>query len=337
MIASQAYTENQVSIFGDLTRKTAVVLFAGGGGACLGLKWAGFDVISAINHNAHAIALHTLNFPDTQHFREDVRSVHPVKAMRGRRVDLIWMSPDCRHFSIAKGSSPVTDSVRSLADSIWTYLDEMMPAMLLLENVKEFLTWGPTRDGKPIKERAGEYFKAWIARLEAYGYVVDWRILAACDYGVPTSRQRLYLVARRDRQAIVWPKPTHGYGLLPYHTANECIDRSIPWSRDLSVKPLTSMHRVEHGLKNRGKDFLISYYGTGLSNSLQEPMPTVTTKDRFGLISWPYFRMLTPKELASAMGFPESYKWIGSPVEQKARIGNAVCPKMAEVITRANT
>ena len=324
------------TLFGDLNKLAALVLFAGAGGACLGLEEAGVQVVSAVNHNDHAIQMHAANFPDTKHFRESVYDVSLDTCGRGRSINVIWMSPDCRHFSIAKGSSPVSDSVRSLADSIWRYLVAFKPDILLLENVKEFLTWGPVLNGKPIKEHSGKGFRDWVHRLELYGYNVEWRILSACDFGVPTSRERLYLVARRDGKAICWPEPTHGPGLLPYRTAADIIDWSVPWSRDLVSNPLSKMHRVEHGLKYRGDRFLVSYYGTGLSNSLKDPLPTVTTKDRFGLVSWPYFRMLTPRELARAMGFPESYKLIGSPVEQKARIGNAVCPQMAQAIMKVN-
>lgn len=192
--------------------------------------------------------------------------------------------------------------------------------------------------GRPIPERKGEFFRTWCAALEALGYAIEWRILKACDYGVPTSRRRVYLIARRDGRPIRWPDPTHGPGLEPYRTAAECIDWSIPWGRNLLDSPLRpdSMSRVSAGRAATDGPFLVVYYGTGTWASIDEPLQTVTTVDRFGLCVWPMFRMLQPRELARAMGFDDSYILEGTKAEQVARIGNAVCPGMARALVEVN-
>jgi DNA (cytosine-5)-methyltransferase 1 len=318
------------------------------------------------------------------------------------------------------------------------------------ENVAEFEDWGPLdKRGKPIKARKGETFREWVRALEALGYTVERKTLRACDYGAPTIRNRLYFIARRDGEAIAWPEPTHGPGLLPYCPAAECIDWSIP---SLSVfatadearafkrqtghgarRPLAdkTMRRVFSGLKRYvldaedpylvdgamvpwlintrngerkgqrprtrsirdplptitakgsqgalccawlakhyggvvGSDlrqplgtitatdhhslcaaYLTAYYGSSIGSDLREPMRTITTRDRFGLVlveidGTTYevrdvtMRMLQPRELARGMGFPDDYVLSGTKRQQTARIGNAVCPDVAEALVRAN-
>ena len=331
----------QLSAFGDLSKEATAVGFAGFGGACEGIRMAiGVSPIVAINHDEHAIRLHALNHPETKHYREDIWLVDPWRACRGRKLKLLWLSPDCTHHSRAKGKAPRMSGRRSLADVVFKWVETVRPAVIMLENVPEWLDWGPLDEhGKPISERKGELFRAWVDRLDSYGYCVEWRILEAHRYGVPTSRRRVYLIARCDGQPIVWPEPTHGPGLLPYRTAAECIDWSERWRTDLSVESLCrdTMRRIEHGRRLFGDSpFLVEYYGTGLSASLDAPLHTVTTVDRFGLVYGNKFRMLQPRELARAMGFPDSYILEGSKRDQVARIGNAVCPQMAEALVRAN-
>lgn len=215
--------------------------FAGGGGASVALERAlGRKVDIAVNHDADAIAMHTANHPETEHFQEDVFAIDPAKVCRGRPIDVAWFSPDCRHFSKAKGRRPVSKRVRGLAWVVlrWAALPRWQrPQVIFLENVEEFLTWGPLKGDHPCPERTGQTFALWKGHLEALGYVVDWRILKACDYGAPTIRKRLFLVARRDGMPIVWPEPTHGdprakgfrkSGLKPWRTAADIIDWSIP-------------------------------------------------------------------------------------------------------------
>lgn len=502
------------SLFGRLDRPAAAVLFAGLGGACEGIKQAlGVSPIVAVNHCEHAIRLHKLNHPETMHFQEDVLSVEPQKAARGRKIRLLWLSPDCTHFSRAKGGKPRETGRRSLAWIAVDWARDVRPEVIILENVQEFLTWGPLdEDGQPIKAEAGIYFQEWLEALQKLGYLAEWRILSAADYGAPTSRRRLFFVARRDGRPFTWPAPTHGPGrAAPWRTAAECIDWSIPCPSifdrprplahaterriaegirrfvlnsprpfivnlthggrlegavDDPVRTITTAKRGEkavvmpfltryHGEKRPGEAariesleapiptvttenrfgliaaHLTAFYGTGIGSSVDAPCPTVTagggrgnshiglvsaflakhytgatgsemgdpigtittvdhhslctvelsteeqagaervaaflikyygsggqwqspdqpldtvvTKARFGLATihiqgQPYvitdigMRMLQPRELARAMGFPEAYQLEGSKADQVARIGNAVCPPIARAIVES--
>ncbi len=206
-------------------------LFAGGGGASEGIRLAldrSPDV--AVNHWQHAIDVHTINHPETHHYCTDVWDVKTKHHLPRGKVWLLWASPDCRHHSRAKGGKPVSEKIRGLAWVIPRVAEERRPAIIFTENVAEFLDWGPLGpDSKPIKERRGETFRKWVRQLEALGYVVEWRVLCAADYGTPTSRRRLFIIARCDGLPIVWPEPTHGPGRsLPWRTAAECIDWTVP-------------------------------------------------------------------------------------------------------------
>lgn len=479
--------------------------FAGGGGASLGISWAlGRSPDIAINHDAEAIALHAANHSDSTHYREDVWKVDPVKACAGRPVGLMWLSPDCKHFSKAKGGKPVSKRVRGLAWVAVRWAQAVRPRMIVLENVEEFQTWGPVLDdGRPCPERKGRTFRAFIGKLRRLGYAVEWRELRACDFGAPTIRRRLFLVARCDGEPIRWPSPTHGKGLpRAWRTAAECIDWSIacpsifersrplaentlrrigrglrrfviesprpfivnmahggkiePLSAPLSTvaterggcraivaptliqtgygeregqaprvldlsKPLgtvvasqkhalvsaflakhyterkagevqaaslfdptpsvttidhnalVSSHLLAMGQNAVGgsmndpvptvlagatryaevRAFLVAYYGNEKDGgSLFDPMRTVTSKDRLGLVTVEGIeyaiadigmRMLVPRELYRAQGFPDSYRidieFKGKPLTKTAQVrmcGNSVCPPMAEAIVRAN-
>lgn len=208
-----------------------VDLFAGGGGASTGLEAAlGRAVSVAINHSATALAVHEANHPATKHLVTDVFEVDPVAATSGRAVDVLWASPDCTHFSVAKGGKPRSQGIRSLAEVVVQWAAAVKPRVIFTENVREFLTWGPLDgEGFPVKARAGELFERWRVRLELLGYRVEWKVLDASDYGAPTRRRRLFIVARCDGKPIVWPEATHGPGRSqPYRTAAECIDWSLP-------------------------------------------------------------------------------------------------------------
>lgn len=482
--------------------------FAGGGGASTGIE-TGLNqhVDIAINHDIDAINMHKLNHPETTHYCESVWDVDPVKACAGRSVGLAWFSPDCKHFSKASGGQPINKNIRGLAWVAirWTALVPVR--MFMLENVEEFLTWGPVVDGKPCKERKGETFKGFIAALttglgkespvysdiyhalfkfnydikyklalykkirNGLGYEIDWKILKACDFGAPTIRKRLFIVARNDGEAIKWPEVTHGKGLLPYKTAADIIDWSVPVKSIFNrKKPLAEktieriakgikkfvidaenafvvpkehslpfitehanassqrnmpaneplrticaavkgghfaivcahiakhytgvdgsdiqgpLHTVtttdhnalvtSHMIKFRGDNigsktnepvhtisaggfhigevraFLIKFYGTGSANCVKQPLDTVTTKDRFGLVTIKGeeyqiidigMRMLQPHELFAAQGFPLDYKISHdlngkklSKAKQVARCGNAVCPPVAKALVIAN-
>lgn len=223
----------------NLDDELVVDNFAGGGGASTGIEEAlGCPVNIAINHDANAIAMHQANHPHTLHLCEDVFSVDPVAICKGRRVKLAWFSPDCTHHSKAKGGKPRSKKIRGLAWVVIKWMAKVRPRVVCLENVKEFQDWGPlTKDGQPCKRRKGKTFRHWIKQMERLGYKVEYWVLRACDYGVPTIRERLFLVARCDGQPIVKPEPTHGDPksdavkqgkLKPWLVAADIIDWSLP-------------------------------------------------------------------------------------------------------------
>lgn len=236
-----------------------VDLFAGGGGASCGIEAAlGRPVDVAINHSALALAVHEANHPETRHLRGNVWSYAPLDVTGGRPVDLLWLSPTCTHFSKAKGG-PLNRSeatkIRSLAwvARRWATDRRSRPAVIALENVSEFEDWGPLlRSGKPCPARKGQTFAKFIRDLERLGYRVEWQSLTACNYGAPTKRERLFLVARCDGEPISWPAHTHGPGLLPYRSAAECMDWSVPAPSIFDrKKPLveSTLRRIARGLQ----------------------------------------------------------------------------------------
>lgn len=501
-IYKNSIANNQSFVKGEIV----VDNFAGGGGASTGIEMAiGRSVDIAINHDPDAIKMHKANHPGTKHYCEDVWDVDPKEACDGHPVGLAWFSPDCTHFSRAKGGKPVDKNIRGLAWVTLRWAYEVRPRVIMLENVPEIQTWGPLgADGRPIKERAGETFDAFCSMLgksgyprnspaflemcealnispdskqartisDGLGYDVQYRILRSCDYGAPTTRTRFYMIARCDGEPIVFPKPTHGAGLKPYHTAAECIDWNVPaksiFERD---KPLAenTLKRIARGIKKfvidnpepfivgedapsiiqyhsetstdevRGQElteplmtvdtspryalsvahimknygggytgagsaadapldtvtakdhnelvtahiltlrnhmdgqkideplstiscsgahhaevqaFLVKYFSTGTAKPVTEPLDTITTKERFGLVTIHgedyiitdiRMRMLTPRELFRAQGFPEDYiidvDDEGNPYpksKQVARCGNAVTPPVPCALVRAN-
>ena len=221
--------------------------FAGGGGASTGIELAcGRPVTIAINHDPDAILMHKTNHPYTEHYQASVWDVDPREVCRGRPVGLLWASPDCKHFSKAKGGKPVDKKIRGLAWIALRWAGTVRPRVIILENVEEFQTWGPVRRGKPVKARAGETFQKFVRQLAALGYDIQWRELVAADYGAPTIRKRFFLVARCDGRPILWPERTHApadspevrAGLLePWRSAAEIID----WSRP--VPPSSTQRR----------------------------------------------------------------------------------------------
>ncbi|WP_070221304.1 MULTISPECIES: DNA cytosine methyltransferase [unclassified Janthinobacterium] len=227
----------------DLGHELLVDNFAGGGGTSTGLERAfGRPVDIAINHDPEAIAMHAMNHPRTMHLCESVWDVKPREVTRGRPVALVWLSPDCRHFSKAKGGTPVEKRIRGLAWVGMRWVATCKPRVVVLENVIEFTTWGPViidADGKarPDPKKKGVTFESFVRQLRAHGYEVDWRELRACDSGAPTIRRRLFLIARRDGLPIIWPTATHSDpesaevvagNLKPWRSAAECIDFNQP-------------------------------------------------------------------------------------------------------------
>ena len=437
------------------TRPLIFDYFAGGGGASEGVRLAlgrGPDV--AINHCAAAVAMHMRNHPATQHLHTDVWDVDPRRDLPAGDVDFVWMSPDCRHFSSAKGKAPLSKRVRGLAWITLRVAARRRPRVIALENVQEFRTWGPLGRGRrPIVAKRGHTFARFVLQLEELGYVVEHRVLNAAEYGAPTLRRRLVLIARCDGHPIVWPEPTHGPGRIPFRTAAECIDWTIPCpsifgrkkplaeathrriaegirrfvltnprpfivrSNDATIaptliqtgygerkgqtpraldiqaplgtvvacgakhavvsawlikhyggvfghepdRPIGTITAKDHGvvackLEPLGARvgngdlvaaFLTRYNGVGFGAPVTEPLGTVTTRDRFGLVTitidgeeWAIvdigLRMLQPRELARCQGFGVDYVLTGTQAEQVARVGNSVCPQLAEAVVRSN-
>jgi DNA (cytosine-5)-methyltransferase 1 len=283
---------------------TSIDLFAGGGGASEGIRRAtGRAPIVAVNHDPAAIQMHAANHPGTMHLCENVFDVDPF-APRGQ-LDLLWASPDCTHFSRAKGGKPVSKNIRSLAWVVHNWAKHAMPSVICIENVPEFQGWGPLdANGKPIKSKRGETFKQFVRALEEAGYDVEWRELVACDYGAPTSRKRLFLIARSDGQDIVWPEPTHGPGRShSYRTAAECIDWEVPalsifatpaeakaWAKQhgcgIPRRPLAeaTMRRIFEGVRRyvieAADPFVLNLTHGGRVESLHEPFRTITGANR---------------------------------------------------------
>lgn len=262
--------------------------FAGGGGASLGIEQAlGRPVDICINHDAEAMCLHAANHPESEHLVKDVWEVDPLEATGGRPVGLLWASPDCKHFSKAKGGKPVSKRVRGLAWVVIKWAEKVRPRVIALENVEEFRTWGPLRGGLPCPKQRGRYFRSWVNELRKRGYAVEWRELRACDYGAPTIRKRLFLIARCDGEAIVWPEPTHGppgSGLLPYRTAAECIDWSHPCPSIFTRRrPLAdkTLKRIATGtwkyVINAAEPFIVTNTTGHTGRPVSEPLATVTT------------------------------------------------------------
>lgn len=267
-----------------------VDLFAGGGGASRGLAEAYREPDVAVNHDPIAIAVHRANHPHTEHFECDVFEVDPVLATRGRPVGVLWASPDCRHHSKASGGKPRSKRVRGLAWVVTKWAALTRPRIIHLENVEEFADWGPLVNERPCKARKGLTFRRWVRKLQRLGYAVEWRELIAADYGAPTIRKRLYVIARCDGRPIAWPAPTHSKkgGALPtWRAAAECIDFSIEarsiFDRPRPLKPNT-FRRVARGagrfVINNPKPFIVPFRGSSpahhSTHSIDNPLSVVS-------------------------------------------------------------
>lgn len=269
----------------DIHEKLIVDLFAGGGGMSVAMEMAwGRSPDVAINHNDDALSMHRINHPQTRHFVADVFEVCPRGATQGRPVGWLHLSPDCTHHSQARGGQPRSGKIRALAWVGYRWAGQVLPDLISLENVKQFMKWGPLiakRDratGRVVKldgsvanpgERVpvqqqflvpdprheGRTFRAFCSRLEALGYVVEFRTLCAADLGGHTTRERLFMLARRDGRPIIWPEPTHfkkpARGQKRWKPAAECIDWLIP-CRSIFDRPRplaeATMKRIARGI-----------------------------------------------------------------------------------------
>ncbi|WP_186178018.1 DNA cytosine methyltransferase [Burkholderia gladioli] len=247
----------------DLGAELIVDNFAGGGGASTGLERAfGRPVDIAINHDPEALAMHAANHPHTAHYCESVFDVDPVAITRNQPVGLVWLSPDCKHHSKAKGGKPVDKNIRGLAWIALRWAAKVKPRVIMLENVEEFQHWGPlTEDGRPDPKQKGRTFRSFVNALRRQGYNVDHRELRACDHGTPTIRKRIFLIARRDGRAIVWPAQTHfepsseqvrAGAAQAWNTAAGIIDWSIPcpsiFGRERPLADAT-LRRIARGIQ----------------------------------------------------------------------------------------
>lgn len=438
----------------------AADLFCGAGGTSTGLamacKAAGLDVeLLAINHWDVAIDSHTANHPWARHRCESLDNVDPRKAIPGGRLQLLVASPECTHHSRARGGKPMSDQSRASAWHVLRWAEALYIENILVENVPEFLEWGPIgASGLPLKSKKGETFRAFVSGLRSLGYRVDWKILNAADYGDVTTRNRLFVQARRGNRPISWPAPSHSssgdatlFGARSrWRAAREIIDWSVPgksiFGRSKPLAPKT-LARIAEGLRRFGgksaepflivlrqhsgarsldeplptmcaggehlglvepfaigqqsgavprsvgeplptiatsgavalvepflvpfygeragqpprshavsepvptipasaskfglvEPFLVSFYGNGSTTPVSNPVPTVTTKDRFGLVEQYEvdirFRMLQPQELAAAMGFPSDYQFAGNREARVRQIGNAVPVNLAKAL-----
>ena len=332
----------QTNLFEEIT----VDGFCGGGGWSTGFELGICRPVDiGINHDAAAIALHKKNHPYTKHYQCNIFEVDPVEACQGRPVGWAHFSPDCKHFSRAKGAKPVSKKIRSLAWVVVQWAAAVHPRIISMENVPEFLTWGPCiamrgqhgrllkrinvmLNGKELEQtveaapgenvphdqrvltpdpkRKGKTFGQFVGHLRKLGYEVEWRELTASDYGAPTSRKRFFLLARRDNKPIVWPEVTHGDpksiavqngDLKPWRTAAEIIDWTLPCPSIFErKKPLAenTLKRIAKGLQkfvlDNPEPFIVQVNHSGdnfRGQSLDVPMPTVTSKHGFGVVT-PY-------------------------------------------------
>lgn len=333
----------QISFLDEIT----VDNFAGGGGASTGIELAlGRPVDIAINHDPDAILLHKTNHPYTQHLQASVWDVDPVEVCAGRPVGLAWFSPDCKHFSKAKGAALLDRKIRGLAWIALRWAGTVRPRVIMLENVEEFQTWGPVRKGKPVKKKAGQTFRKFIKQLSDLGYHIEYQELVAADYGAPTTRKRFVLVARCDGKPIVWPKPTHAPRdseevksgmLLPWRSAAEVIDWSLPGysifaSKEeikaqygvIAQRPLAknTLRRVIRGVDKftiqSGRPFIVecNHGGERSAQSTDRPVNTLTAKYTGGLCR-PILAPLTATNTSNSVGSPA-----GEPVHTVTTAGN---------------
>ena len=263
-------------------------LFCGAGGTSTGILQACAELnhranLLAVNHWTTAINTHSLNHPGVQHICGSLDNLTPSRIITSGHLHLLSASPECTHHSVAAGGRPKNDQSRATAWHVCRWAADLTVENILIENVQEFQNWGPlTKAGKPMKRRKGETFQAFINALRSMGFTVEWRVQNAADYGDPTSRRRLIIMARRGK-AIVWPQPSHGDGLDPHRSAR---DHVIDWSvKGKSIfrrkRPLSpnTIRRIAAGLRKFGgahaEPFLVMLYGTNDARDVGRPLPTI--------------------------------------------------------------
>lgn len=283
-------------------------LFCGAGGSSTGLFQASRELkiklnLLAVNHSPIAIATHSANHRSTKHLCEEIsRNLDPMDVVPGQKLDILIASPECTHHSIARGGKPMSAQSRASAKHVIRWARAMCPEIIIVENVREWLDWGPLgTNGKPLKRRKGEFFRAWVRGLQRLGYRVEYRILNAADYGDATTRQRLFVMARAGRRPITWPEPSHFpkanlLGMKPWRPAREIIDWSIPgksiFTRKKPLAPAT-LARIAAGLQKFGganaEPFLIILRQHMGARSIDDPLPTVTASGKYVGLAEPFF------------------------------------------------
>lgn len=287
-----------------MTRFCMVDLFAGAGGTSDGAMQAITALkrraeLTAINHWPTAVATHQVNHPEARVLCTGVDAINPRDLFQPGTLDLLWASPECTHHSIARGGKPINDQSRATAWCVVRWAEALRPPVILVENVPEFLTWGPCgTNGRPLVRMKGATFHAWVGALQSLGYRVEWKVLCAADYGDPTTRKRLFVQAVCGRRKVVWPDPTHGKlqeddlfaSRRPWVAAREIIDWSLVGqsiydrARPLSAKTLA---RIEAGLRKYGLDPFVASWDHQSSSGIwpqDAPLSTVTTKARHGVV-----------------------------------------------------
>ncbi len=301
-----------------MRKRIAADLFCGGGGTSSGAHASGgVRIVFALNHWDVAVKTHSANFPDAHHVNSRLDMTSPSECPP---IDLLFASPECTHHSNARGGKPMDDQRRAGAWDVLKWVEFHRPSDLVVENVREFMGWGPLNNaGRPLNGKRGQFFDAWLMAIRAAGYQVDHRLLNAADFSAATSRTRLFVLARKGNRQPVWPEPSHrespggefpGMSLPGWRSAAEVIDWTLPLPSIFARKrPLAdkTLQRIEIGLRKfvgpfvvklRGTGtangineplgtvvpFLCEYYGNGGSESLTTPLNTITTKDRNCLI-----------------------------------------------------
>ena len=358
-MANNAYKHAQTSILDEII----VDNFAGGGGASTGIELAaGRPVNIAINHDAAAILLHKTNHPHTEHIQASVWDVDPEEVCAGRPVGLAWFSPDCKHFSKAKGAALVDRNIRGLAWIVLRWAGTVRPRVIILENVEEFQTWGPVRKGRPVKSKSGQTFHKWLLQLEALGYAVEYRELVAADYGAPTTRKRFVLIARCDGQPIRWPERTHAPSdseevksgkCKPWRSAEEIIDWTVPMYSIFAtkaeikekygvnaVRPLAdnTLRRIIRGVDKftikSGKPFIVQAKFQNEPQDINRPLTTITSVGAHEAVN-PVLQPFLAECNHSGAGHISDIDAPVSTITQKCTMG--VCTPTMEPFTFSNT
>lgn len=278
----------------------AIDLYCGAGGTTTGAEQSGkVEVVLAVNHWRPAILAHRENYPNTRHIHARIDHVDPQE-FAGDSIEMIFASPECTHHSSARGGRPVEDQKRAGGWDVVKWLEVLRPRYLVLENVREWLDWGPVgTNGRPLKSKKGETFKAWVAAVESLGYRVEWRLLNAADYGEATSRTRLFVVARIGNRAIRWPEATHAQqanGKPRWRAAAEIIDWGKPCPSIFTrKKPLVdkTLKRIETGLRKFCspdvlQPFLVKLRGTSSAADVAAPLPTLTAGGNHNALAMPF-------------------------------------------------